>query len=94
LTTLRLFVIDLATRRIRIAGITVHPNADWMIQVGRNLLTWLTDRWRARGIFSSIATLSTVLHFGRCWHEWYSGDPVATALLNLNAYAKLDPRRA
>ena len=33
-----LFVIDLATRRIRIASITVHPNADWMMQVGRNLL--------------------------------------------------------
>jgi hypothetical protein len=33
-----LFVIDLATRRIRIAGITVHPNGDWMMQVGRNLL--------------------------------------------------------
>jgi transposase InsO family protein len=33
-----LFVIDLATRRIGIAGITVHPNADWMMQVGRNLL--------------------------------------------------------
>jgi transposase InsO family protein len=32
-----LFVIDLATRRIR-AGITVHPNADWMMQVGRNPL--------------------------------------------------------
>jgi transposase InsO family protein len=33
-----LFVIDLATRRIRIAGITVHPNAEWMMQAGRNLL--------------------------------------------------------
>jgi putative transposase len=33
-----LFVIDLATRRIRIAGITVHLNADRMMQVGRNLL--------------------------------------------------------
>ena len=32
-----LFVIDLATRRIRIGGITVQPNADWMMQ-GRNLL--------------------------------------------------------
>jgi putative transposase len=32
-----LFVIDLATRRVHIAGITVHPDADWM-QVGRNLL--------------------------------------------------------
>lgn len=33
-----LFVIDLATRQIRILGVTVHPNADWMMQVGRNLL--------------------------------------------------------
>ena len=33
-----LFVIELATRRIRIAGVTIHPNADWMMQVGRNLL--------------------------------------------------------
>jgi putative transposase len=33
-----LFVIDLATRHVRIAGITVHPNTDWMMQVGRNLL--------------------------------------------------------
>jgi len=33
-----LFVIDLATRRIHLAGITVHPNTDWMMQVGRNLL--------------------------------------------------------
>jgi putative transposase len=33
-----LFVIDLATRSIHIAGITAHPNADWMMQVGRTLL--------------------------------------------------------
>ena len=33
-----LFVIDLVTRRIHIAGITVHPNADWMMQVARNPL--------------------------------------------------------
>jgi len=33
-----LFVIDLATRRIRIAGFTPHPNVAWMMQVGRNLL--------------------------------------------------------
>jgi hypothetical protein len=33
-----LFVIELATRRVRIAGITVQPDAGWMMQVGRNLL--------------------------------------------------------
>jgi transposase InsO family protein len=31
------FVIELATRRIEIAGITPGPNEAWMIQVGRNL---------------------------------------------------------
>jgi putative transposase len=33
-----LFVIELATRRVRIAGITVQPDAGWMMQMGRNLL--------------------------------------------------------
>jgi transposase InsO family protein len=33
-----LFVIDLATRRISLADVTVHLNADWMAQIGRNLL--------------------------------------------------------
>ena len=31
------FVIELATRRIEIAGITPSPNGAWMMQVGRNL---------------------------------------------------------
>ena len=31
------FVIELATRRIEIAGITPGPNESWMMQVGRNL---------------------------------------------------------
>jgi transposase InsO family protein len=32
-----LFVIELSTRRVEIAGITSQPNAVWMMQVGRNL---------------------------------------------------------
>ncbi len=32
-----LFVIELATRRIDIAGITPSPNEPWMMQIGRNL---------------------------------------------------------
>ena len=31
------FVIELATRRVEIAGITPGPNEAWMMQVGRNL---------------------------------------------------------
>jgi hypothetical protein len=33
-----LLVIELATRRVRIAGISVQPDAGWMIQMSRNLL--------------------------------------------------------
>jgi putative transposase len=33
-----LFVVELATRRVRIGGITVQPDAGWMMQMGRNLL--------------------------------------------------------
>jgi transposase InsO family protein len=33
-----LFVIELATRRVRIAGITAQPDAGWMMQMGRDLL--------------------------------------------------------
>jgi transposase InsO family protein len=32
-----LFVIDIATRRVHIAGTTVNPNCAWMSQVARNL---------------------------------------------------------
>jgi len=38
LTPYVLFVIELATRRVRIAGITVQPDGSWMLQMGRNLL--------------------------------------------------------
>jgi hypothetical protein len=31
------FLIELATRRIQIAGITPGPNEPWMMQIGRNL---------------------------------------------------------
>ncbi len=42
------FVIELATRRIEIAGITPGPNEAWMMQIGRNLTDpvngFLTDK--------------------------------------------------
>jgi hypothetical protein len=32
-----LFVMDIATRKVQIAGIHTNPNGDWMKQVARNL---------------------------------------------------------
>jgi hypothetical protein len=32
-----LFVIDIATRRVHVAGTTANPNSAWMEQIGRNL---------------------------------------------------------
>jgi hypothetical protein len=48
----------------RIAGITAYPNGDWTMQAGRNLLDVIDGP--LAGIWSSIATRSTALHFGRC----------------------------
>ncbi|MEU6320718.1 integrase core domain-containing protein [Streptomyces sp. NPDC047009] len=42
----RLYVfaaIEHSTRRIRILGATAHPTADWIVQLGRNLLMGLED---------------------------------------------------
>ena len=32
-----LFAMELATRKVACAGITPHPDAAWILQVGRNL---------------------------------------------------------
>ena len=39
-----LFFIDHETRRVHIAGITTHPNADWVTQQARNLCGSLADQ--------------------------------------------------
>lgn len=32
-----LFILDLATRTVKVAGVTTHPHEAWMVQVARNL---------------------------------------------------------
>lgn len=32
-----LFILDLASRKVKIAGITAHPHEAWMVQMARNL---------------------------------------------------------
>jgi putative transposase len=41
-----LFFIELATRRIHLAGVTANPNTTWVTQQARNLLLGLEDQAR------------------------------------------------
>jgi transposase InsO family protein len=83
------FLIDLATRRIEIAGVTPGPNEAWMIQVGRNL-TDSVDGFLADKKF---VILDRDSKYSAAFRDLLKGSGVEVVRLpprspNLNAYAE------
>ena len=63
-----LFFLHLESRRVSVAGITRHPDQEWMEQIARSATQ---DTWGSMRVvmFYTIATRSSVLRFGRRWQR-------------------------
>jgi len=82
-------VIELATRKIEIAGITATPNEAWMLQVGRNV----TDPFDGFLAEKQLLILDRDSKFSSAFRDLLSGSGVEVVRLpprspNLNAYAE------
>jgi putative transposase len=83
------FVIELATRRIEIAGITPNPSEPWMMQIGRNL----TDPIDGSLAYKRFLILDRDSKFSLAFRTLVKNSGVEVVRLpyrspNLNAYAE------
>jgi putative transposase len=70
-----LFLIELDTRRVYLAGVTANPDGAWVTQQARNLLLALGERGRRVGFLIRVETRSSharsttcsVPRARRCW---------------------------
>jgi hypothetical protein len=61
-----LFVMDLANRQVACSGITPHPDATWMLQVGRNQTDAFSGFCASNGISSWTGSARSTTPFGGC----------------------------
>jgi hypothetical protein len=64
-----LFFIHLESRRVYVAGITIHPNEPWMKQIARNVTMDDCVRFEIVAISCTIATPSLQGRFGPSLHQ-------------------------
>jgi len=83
-----LFFIHLESRKVEIAGITIHPNEQWMQQMARNVTMEGCGTLRDCRYLLHDATRSTTISFRAIIESGRSDAPAACAKSELNAYAE------
>jgi hypothetical protein len=64
-----LFFIHLESRRVSVAGITRHPDQEWMEQIARSATQEIWAIFIPAAMFCMIAIRSSAHRFGRCWRR-------------------------